>query len=138
MPDAFQNAFAGLLGTDLAEQVSYIPAGGEEENRVTLYASVRRPRNSVDRSRSVGLVYEYIVQVYLGTHATYGGFAADAPPVRGLKFKLPLVKGGVAVDGWMVGEIQAARGKWMLTCTYAPDRSSVGGHEKTGVGVGNK
>lgn len=138
MSDAFQNAFAAALGTDLAEQVSYIPADGEEEDRVSLYAIVRRPRGNIDRSRSIGAYYEYIVQVYLGTHATYGGFAANAPPVRGLKFKLPIVKGGAAVDGWMVGEIQAARGKWMLTCTYAPDRSSVGGHEKTGVGVGNK
>lgn len=134
MPDAFQDMFATLLAS-FGESVSYIPAGGEEANRVTLTAVVRRQRATVEQAADGRRrAHVAIVQVANHAHAVYGGFASE--PAAGLKFKLKVNPGDAsAVDGWVAGDVQAARGKWMITCTYIPDRLSVGGHENSGIGA---
>lgn len=105
-----------LSSATWAETVSYVPAGGAEQARVSGIAAVIRREQATHNRDQQGEYseYRYVIQVLTTVHATYKGIVA---PAVGDTWKLPLGKGGSELDGWRAGPARAAGGRWQIPVT---------------------
>lgn len=111
-----------LADSHFGEPASYIPAGGSENDRVTLTARVIRTfkgpisdLTTIARSeREDRINYRLDVRVLAAPHATYGGVSH---PRIGDTWRVAITQGGELVDGWKAGAPQPGPGMWTIPLT---------------------